>query len=195
MQITCSICHVSREKSHYSRRQLAKGVDEPKSCLECWHGRAQRKQQPAPAPAAVAVAAPEPAPVVLAVAPTAACCLCHAVKPRDGFSRTEWQRARRGNRARCRACVAAYDVKRHYGLDKDAHDKMWEEQKGACSICKKKFAERSDGCVDHDHSKEKGKAVRSLLCNRCNVVIGAVEEDPKILAAMIEYLKEHKAGV
>ncbi len=42
--------------------------------------------------------------------------------------------------------------------------------------------------VDHDH--ETGK-IRELLCNRCNVVLGKVDDNAELLLRMVAYLKAH----
>jgi hypothetical protein len=67
---------------------------------------------------------------------------------------------------------------------------MYEEQNGACAICKGE----GDGrwkklCVDHDHKTGK---VRQLLCRNCNVVLGQVGDNPNLLEEMIKYLQKHQ---
>lgn len=78
-----------------------------------------------------------------------------------------------------------------YGLTVDEYERMDEAQGGRCAICGGNSA-RSDGdgrlVVDHAH--ETG-AVRDLLCNLCNTGLGAMRDDPAILLAAIEYLKNH----
>lgn len=41
--------------------------------------------------------------------------------------------------------------------------------------------------IDHDHSSGR---VRGALCHWCNLALGAVQDNPDTLAAMILYLKE-----
>ena len=60
-------------------------------------------------------------------------------------------------------------AKRLYGESVD-FDKMYGEQKGRCSICKKHQSELSRRLhIDHNH--ETGQ-VRSLLCHSCNIGLG-----------------------
>lgn len=79
-------------------------------------------------------------------------------------------------------------LKHKYGLSLDEFNAMVEAQNGVCAICNqapKGKGKNSTLHVDHDH--ETGK-VRALLCNRCNLVIGHLEEDPDLLQSAIEYL-------
>lgn len=56
---------------------------------------------------------------------------------------------------------------------------------GRCSICKRK----SDNMhVDHNHLTGK---VRELICKKCNIAIGYVEEDLGRLRAISDYLIQH----
>lgn len=78
-----------------------------------------------------------------------------------------------------------YDIKRRYGLSHEDWLKIWETQDGKCAICEKKFANPSKTFVDHNH--ETGK-IRGLLCPKCNLAIGLLNDDPKLMAKVIEYL-------
>lgn len=81
-----------------------------------------------------------------------------------------------------------------YGLSDLDYERMKAEQGGVCAICGGTGARAdSDGelVVDHDH---KTGAVRALLCNLCNTGIGALRDDPVILAAAIRYLERHKSA-
>ena len=63
-------------------------------------------------------------------------------------------------------------------------------QGGACAICRADTprVDRSLFCLDHDHDSGR---VRGLLCVKCNVGLGTFQDDPKVLQAAIDYLKEH----
>ncbi len=80
-------------------------------------------------------------------------------------------------------------LKGRFGITVEEYEQMFTAQAGKCTIC------QTDQCtsghrlsVDHDHTTG---AVRSLLCKRCNLVIGNSGESPEILAAAIRYLEEH----
>ena len=72
---------------------------------------------------------------------------------------------------------------------------MYKEQEGQCAICKIKgdihelgFVKRKPLCVDHDHDTNK---VRGLLCGPCNLGIGKLADDPKIIQSAANYLIKH----
>jgi len=70
-----------------------------------------------------------------------------------------------------------------YGMTIDDYNRMFKKQKGCCAICHRK---RRPLVVDHDHRK---KFVRRLLCNPCNLGLGNFEDDMRLLARGIAYLK------
>lgn len=73
-----------------------------------------------------------------------------------------------------------------YGLEPDDYAAMVEAQDGRCAICR-----RADLLnIDHDH--ETGQ-VRSLLCRRCNVTLGFLQDDPELASLMADYLRDHRA--
>lgn len=53
-----------------------------------------------------------------------------------------------------------------------------------CPVCKRSGIRI---CVDHDHKTGK---IRGWLCDKCNVTLGRVDDSPKILMALIKYLKK-----
>ena len=82
------------------------------------------------------------------------------------------------------------DLKRNYGITLQEHQQMFEEQNGACAICKGE----GDGkwkklCVDHDHKTGK---VRQLLCRRCNMILGQAYDDISLFEEYIKYLQKHQ---
>lgn len=84
--------------------------------------------------------------------------------------------------------------KRKYGLTPEQIEAIVTSQCGRCLLCKKKPEDR--GCkprliVDHCHASGK---VRGMLCDKCNLVLGLVDDDPEVLARMINYLNGHLAN-
>ncbi len=77
-----------------------------------------------------------------------------------------------------------------YGLTQADYDKMLLDQEGKCAICSSVFNQSGRGTrgqVDHDHATGK---VRSLLCNRCNGKLGAIE-DAVFRERAMAYLERH----
>ena len=67
---------------------------------------------------------------------------------------------------------------------------MLNLQNNSCSICKKHKDEFTYHLVvDHCHTTGK---IRGLLCKKCNLGIGHLNDDITILENSIEYLKKHK---
>lgn len=92
------------------------------------------------------------------------------------FCSTRW--SKRGRHVR-------YAAK--YGVSIDWYEKTFEQQNGACAICK-----RADpGCgkphfnVDHDHDSG---FVRGLLCWTCNAALGHMQDNREWLREAIAYL-------
>lgn len=65
-------------------------------------------------------------------------------------------------------------------------DKLYAQQEGRCSICKKlKWLD-----VEHCHTT---LVVRSLACNGCNTALARIHEDIEIAEQLIAYIRKHKA--
>src|ERR1700746_492698 len=86
----------------------------------------------------------------------------------------------------------AIRLKGRYGITVEEYDRRLAQQGGRCAICRKcpdeaKRPKHWAGvfCVDHDHDTG---AVRGLLCNDCNLVVGRAHT-ADILRAAIEYLE------
>lgn len=77
-----------------------------------------------------------------------------------------------------------YYYQRQYGISLGEYDAMLESQDYKCRICAKTEEENGKAlAIDHDHKccsgrKSCGKCVRGLLCNSCNWIIGAMNDDP-----------------
>lgn len=77
-----------------------------------------------------------------------------------------------------------YALQYNYGLSLEAYDKLLEAQQGLCAICRHSCPS-GPLCVDHDHSTG---AIRGLLCRKCNVGIGQLNDDPALVQAALDYL-------
>ena len=83
-------------------------------------------------------------------------------------------------------------LKRLYKLSLEQFNDLKNSQDNKCP-CGRNFTDYVPQ-VDHDHSccpgnESCGKCVRGLLCQRCNMVAGMLEEDPRLLPQYLwEYL-------
>jgi len=77
---------------------------------------------------------------------------------------------------------------RNYGLSREQHRQLLEEQNGVCAVCK--LPSRRTLCVDHCHAT---RQVRGLLCDKCNTALGLLGDDVRRLLAAVAYL--NRAGV
>lgn len=75
-------------------------------------------------------------------------------------------------------------LKHLYNLTRESFAKLWENQSGKCAVCS---VELTKPDVDHCHHCE---AVRGLLCHRCNVLCGHLEDRQHVMQA-IQYLDKH----
>ena len=80
-------------------------------------------------------------------------------------------------------------IKYKYGLSYEDYLNLLEKQNGICCGCKNPFYIDKDSlsipCIDHNHITGK---VRGILCKRCNLALGYVNDNPKTLSNLIEYL-------
>lgn len=135
------------------------------------------------------------------------CSRCGQVKPVSEFSPRKGRRS--GYVSRCKQCISetqAYrpyipgkypykpelernkTLKLKYGITSEEFDAMLEAQGGVCKVCKgPPHGRRNVYHVDHDHVTGK---VRGLLCHKCNVALGMVQDSPDHLKALIAYLEE-----
>ena len=80
-------------------------------------------------------------------------------------------------------------LKRVYGLSLAEYNNLFLKQSGCCDICGKHqtvFAQTLN--VDHDHNTGK---VRGLLCGRCNVFLGVIENNEWV-TKMRAYLSKER---
>lgn len=107
------------------------------------------------------------------------CTHCHLPKQYpDDFPKKTGNR----RRANCKSCESKR-VSRLAGLRRERQFARLAGQFGEqCNICESKLNLR----IDHCHIS--GKA-RGILCQKCNVAIGNLADDPCMLQKAIDYLK------
>lgn len=79
---------------------------------------------------------------------------------------------------------------RPYGLTPEDYAGIWGRQGGLCSICGGENKVRALA-VDHCHRTEN---VRGLLCDSCNLLLGAARDNPAVLRRAAQYLEQHGAA-
>lgn len=70
-----------------------------------------------------------------------------------------------------------------YKISPDRYAQMWIDQDGDCAIC----GEHRELVVDHCHDTGR---VRGLLCHRCNVALGWMNDQPENLRRAASYLEQ-----
>lgn len=96
--------------------------------------------------------------------------------------------------SQCGQCARKQRLLREYNHPFEELQKLHTSQDGKCKICKNELsfdAPSSDyhtrGVVDHCHTTG---AIRGILCNRCNTVIGLAGDNIELLENAVSYLKE-----
>lgn len=86
---------------------------------------------------------------------------------------------------------------RVFGISEEDYNSMLLKQNHSCAICNKpescldRTGKIKSLSIDHCHATDKN---RSLLCQRCNTMIGMALDDPSILIAGAEYLEHHNSN-
>jgi hypothetical protein len=132
------------------------------------------------------------------------CHACQERKPEADFAKSS--SAVDGLQASCRQCRSgnyrtnAETVRdrmreARFGLTREAFDDLLASQGGCCAICLSGSPGKNYWAVDHDHAccpepgRSCGECIRGLLCSRCNLALGLVNDDAKILDSMKQYLR------
>ena len=87
-------------------------------------------------------------------------------------------------------------IKAKYGISKEKYLNLIEIQNNKCAICFKEESSLNNWkqgevrrlAIDHCHSTGK---VRGLLCTRCNITLGAVEDNVQTLKNMATYSEKN----
>ena len=93
------------------------------------------------------------------------------------------------NKDRCRFTSRKSKLKLKYGITIKQYDIMRSSQNDECALCKTPFDSNTNiPHIDHNHLTNQ---VRGLLCFKCNVLLGAAEDNTQRLEAAIRYLINH----
>ena len=92
-----------------------------------------------------------------------------------------------------------WELKKRHKINNEIFNRKLEEQNGVCAICGGLGVNKNYLTVDHDHQccdsdKSCGKCLRGLLCNLCNVGLGAFKDNLELLKKAIVYLDTVKPG-
>lgn len=86
---------------------------------------------------------------------------------------------------------------RKFKLRESEYQRILQDQDGCCAACGESVEERLH--VDHDHSccngsTTCGKCTRGLLCRKCNLALGLLDDNLERISALFDYLKGWKNG-
>ena len=139
------------------------------------------------------------------------CTVCNQIKPLSEYYRDKIKKD--GRASTCKECAKArtvrwrkkhperaaaasdrwrkkhkdkmsdYNRKWEFGLELGEYDRMYNEQGGACYICR-----RPQDVLHVDHNHKTGK-VRGLLCRSCNFALGFLGDNPLWLEWAATYLR------
>lgn len=93
--------------------------------------------------------------------------------------RANWSAEQKARDAQLRAYRA---LKRKYGVTPEDVEGMRVAQGDRCMICQKK----RKLVVDHNHNTNK---VRGLLCSKCNIAVGLLDDSVAALSRAVEYVR------
>lgn len=79
------------------------------------------------------------------------------------------------------------ELVKRYGITLEEYEKRIDEQNRLCPICQKELKPftKHGASVDHCHNSLQ---IRGILCNKCNSLLGFVNDDVDSLKRAIQYL-------
>jgi hypothetical protein len=103
-------------------------------------------------------------------------------------TRQKARRLKSGHKEKYRA----WFLKKTYGITAEEHAALFAQQGKCCAICGSKEPRTTRSWhVDHDHVTG---AVRGILCNTCNLLLGRARDRVDILQGAIAYLNGAQAA-
>ncbi len=74
-----------------------------------------------------------------------------------------------------------------YGLTIEQFEEMLHKQNYCCAICREPFSSPRNRHVDHCHDTG---VVRGILCQKCNLAIGLLQNSPTVALEAAHYLNQ-----
>ena len=108
------------------------------------------------------------------------CKSCKAIKNKTWF---------KANREKANRYNVKSKLKLRYNISTNEYDAMIVKQNNLCAICNQS-QKRRNLAVDHCHKTNK---VRGLLCDKCNLALGLINENLNVVDAIKSYLILHTA--
>jgi hypothetical protein len=94
----------------------------------------------------------------------------------------------RENKERRQIIVQKNNYKKRYGLSVEQKQELINKQDSKCAICTNDLKDTHDVCVDHNHVTG---AIRGILCRKCNLGIGHLNDSIEILKSAQKYLQKY----
>ncbi len=119
------------------------------------------------------------------------CNKCHQELPETSFHKRTYRTGKVGLQPSCKQCAHKGRKKyykpheymrRKFSLTEQEYSELMEVQ--TCEVCGSDFGDKK--CIDHCHKTEK---IRGVLCHKCNTALGLVNDDPRILNKLSQYLE------
>ena len=134
------------------------------------------------------------------------CSTCKSEKPLEEFYRSKNEKY--GRHGRCITCSKAKSLSdsvresknaynrarsRKYGtgFTQEDFDSKLDEQGNKCAICGTDKPTAKNWHADHCH---KTKTKRGILCQKCNMGIGLLNDDTELMEKAIMYLNQYKTN-
>lgn len=122
------------------------------------------------------------------------CSKCKQWLPPSSYTKNKKQKT--GLSYACRDCMLdhtrKYNILKKYGISIDLYKKMLKEQQDKCDCCGKDLKDKGNykerPVIDHNHKTGK---VRSLLCNKCNLALGNMDDSSEYALLLHKYLHNH----
>ena len=132
------------------------------------------------------------------------CTSCRQTLPVSAFALRKDTKVPRV-RSNCRTCLAAMATLKNrenhsdaqvywwsrqlakYGLTPESWKELFDSQGGRCAICEVDVNGKKRFHVDHDHDTGE---VRGILCTKCNIGIGALQDNASIVFSAYLYLSK-----
>lgn len=115
------------------------------------------------------------------------CLICRELKPYSDFYK--YKSGIGGKHPWCKLCIGRKARMTKYGLTFE--EVLAAESLTHCEVCLSEFGPGSELHFDHDH--ETGK-FRGVLCERCNVALGMLQNSPDNLRRMLNYIVRASDG-